>query len=130
MKKIILIQLLSFGTILSMGQTLDCKKLKEGKFKLDNETSGVTLITRTGDIQREENEKYGIITEDKVEWINECSYKLTPYKVIKNDSKIDFSTDMKLEIEIIEIKADSYVQKTTSRLTGQSRTVEIQIIKK
>jgi len=112
-----------------LGQPPDCKKLKEGKFKLETDYAGVTVITRKGDIQREENEKYGMITEDKIEWINECTYRLIPFKVIKNDSKIDLTTDMKFEMEIIEVKPDSYVQKTTSRLTGQSLTNEIKIIK-
>jgi len=112
-----------------MGQSLDCKKLKEGKFKLEDEVSGVTIITRTSDIQREENEKYGIISEDKIEWINDCTFRLIPYKIIKNDSKIDFSTDMKLEIEITEIREGSYMQKTTSRLTGQSLSKEVKMIK-
>ena len=87
------------------------------------------MITRTETIQREENEEYGIITEDKIEWINDCTFKLIPYRVIKNDNKIDFSTDYKLEVEIILIKETSYIQKTTSRLNGVSLEKEIIIIK-
>jgi hypothetical protein len=110
------------------GQTLECKTLKEGKFKLENQGSGLTLITRTGDIQREENDQYKIITEDKIEWINECTYRLIPYKVIKNESGIDMSIDLKLEIEIIKINKDSYIQRTTSRVTSKSLEAEVKII--
>ena len=129
MKVIISITLFIFMCGLCLGQNLNCKSLKTGKFKLESEQSGVTMITRTETIQREENEEYGIITEDKIEWINDCTFKLIPYRVIKNDNKIDFSTDYKLEVEIILIKETSYIQKTTSRLNGVSLEKEIIIIK-
>ena len=123
----VLMLVLSSG--LCFAQELKCKSLKIGKFKLEDEQSGVTIITRTETIQREENEKYGIITEDKIEWINDCTFKLIPYRVIKNDNKIDFSIDYKLEVEIISIKENSYIQRTTSRLNGVSREKEILITK-
>jgi len=45
----------------------DCRSVREGKFLLADGDTGDTYITRTGDIQREENEKLGVITEDKIE---------------------------------------------------------------
>lgn len=122
--------LLSILASSAFGQSLDCKKLKEGKFRIEDPGgSGITIITRTRNIQREENEDFKIITEDKIEWINHCTYRLIPYKVIKNEGTLDLSTDLKLEIEIIKINADSYIQRTTSRLTGKSLEAEVKIVK-
>lgn len=113
-----------------MGQVLDCSKVKIGKFEQDTEMVGLTIITRTEDIQREENEKYGIIMEYKIVWGDSCSYTLTPYKVVKNESNLDITTDLKLKIKILEIKDDFYTQRTTSQLIrGFSRTGEIKILK-
>lgn len=94
-----------------------------------NEQNGFTVITRTKDIQREENEKYGIITEDTVRWLSDCKYKIITGRVIKNESKVDLTTDFKLEVEILEVSESHYKQKTTSLLTGQSMVSEIKIIK-
>ena len=114
----------------TFGQTpLDCKKLKEGKFQLTDESSGITIITRKDGIQREENAKMGVIVEDKIQWINDCTYRLIPYKIIKNESGIDLSIDLQLEIEIIDIQSDHYVQRTLLRLNNQSFFKEIFIVK-
>lgn len=88
-------------TVLSVGQSIDCKKIKTGKFKSGDEKNGYTIITRTGLIQREQNDKYGIITEDTIEWLSDCKFKIIMGRVIKNDSKIDISVDMKFEVEIL-----------------------------
>jgi hypothetical protein len=106
-----------------------CAKVRTGKFMSGNEQNGFTVITRTKDIQREENEKYGIITEDTVRWLSDCKYKIITGRVIKNESKVDLTTDFKLEIEILEVHESHYKQKTTSLLTGQSMVSEIKIIK-
>jgi hypothetical protein len=129
MKKIILVQLLTFMTYLSIGQVLDCDKVKIGKFRQDSELIGLTIITRTADIQREENEKYGIIMEYKIVWGDSCSYTLTPYKVVKNENNLDITTDLKLKTKILEIKNDTYTQRTTSQLNGFTKTGEIKILK-
>ena len=116
-------------SLTSMAQSLNCNSLKTGKFRLEDPISGTTLITRMDSIQREENLKYGIISEDKIQWVDDCTFRLIPYRVLKNESKIDFSIDYKLEVQILSIKENSYTQRTTSRLNGVSREKEISIIK-
>ncbi|HEY8403447.1 MAG TPA: hypothetical protein VIK71_02450 [Flavobacteriales bacterium] len=102
-----------------------CSRVKHGVFILDDETSGVTIITRENDIQREENKELGVILEDKVQWLNECTYRLIPYRVIQNNSHIDFSEDLQLEIEILEVHKEYYLQRTTSHISNMSVTKKI-----
>jgi hypothetical protein len=109
--------------------TPNCNDVRTGRFLLRDKISGETTIYRTEWIQREENDKFGIITEDSVKWINDCTYTLIPYRVIKNNSKIPIETDFKLQIEIVEVKEKSYRQKTTSLITGEIFTNEVMIVK-
>jgi hypothetical protein len=106
-----------------------CEKLKEGKFQIEDKESGVSIITRKAGIQREENEELGIVVEYLTEWIDPCTYRLVPFKVIRNDNKLDMDGDLKLIIEIIEIKEDSYTQITTSFVTKKNETEIVKIIK-
>ena len=109
-------------------QIKGCKSLRSGKFKLVDEYAGTTIITRTETIQREENDQYGTITEDKIKWINNCTYRLTPYKVVRNESNLDLSMDFKMEIEIVEIKENSYTRIATARRTKQTIKSEVEIL--
>ncbi len=118
-----------FGTFSAFSQLPGCVKLKEGKFQIEDKINGVSIITRAGGIQREENEQMGIIVEYLTEWLDPCTYRLVPFKVIKNDKNLDMDSDLKLEIEIVEIRDGSYTQITTSWATGQNETEEVKIIK-
>ena len=89
----------------------------------------ISVDTRKAGIQREENEELGIVVEYLTEWIDACTYRLVPFKVIRNDNKLDMDGDLKLIIEIIEIKEDSYTQITTSLVTKKNETETVKIIK-
>ena len=106
-----------------------CEKLKEGKFQIEDKENGVFIITRKAGIQREENEELGIVVEYLTEWTDACTYRLVPFKVIRNDNKLDMDGDLKLIIEIVEIREDSYTQITTSFVTKKNETQTVKIIK-
>lgn len=117
------------GAISTFSQIPGCEKLKEGKFQIEDKVNGVSIITRASGIQREENEQLGIIVEYLTEWLDPCTYRLVPFKVIKNDNNLNMDGDLKLEIEIVEIREGSYIQITTAWATGQNETEEVKIIK-
>ena len=110
-------------------QTVRCTSVKEGKFEIHDKKTGVSVITRKGGIQREENEKMGVIIEYLTEWIDECSFRLVPFKVVRNDNNLQLEGDLKLVVEIIEIREDVYIQETTAWATGQYETEEVRIIR-
>jgi hypothetical protein len=107
----------------------DCRTIKTGKFQTLDERNGTTKILRTPFLQREENQKFGIITEDSIKWINDCVFQLVPWRVLQNDSKIDLTKDLQLQIEILEVNSNTYKQRTTSKLTGQARESLIKIVR-
>lgn len=106
-----------------------CSVVKEGRFEIHDKISGVSVITRKGGIQREENEQMGVVVEYLTEWLDECTFRLVPFKVIRNDNKLDLDDDLKLEVEIVEVHDTHYVQITTSWVTGQNETEQVKIIK-
>lgn len=111
------------------GQQPACTVVKEGRFEIHDKINGVSVITRKGGVQREENEKLGVVVEYLTEWLDECTFRLVPFKVVRNDNNLDMDGDLKLEVEIVEIREDTYVQVTTSWVTGQNETEEVKIIK-
>lgn len=118
------------GTTFSVAQQLPaCGKLKEGKFKIEDKINGTSIITRSHGIQREENEQMGIVVEYLTEWLDDCSFRLVPFKVIRNDNNLDMDGDLKLEIEIVEISDSTYTQITTAWATGQNETEVVKIIR-
>jgi hypothetical protein len=106
-----------------------CAVVKEGKFEIHDKKTGVSVITRKGGIQREENEQLGVVVEYLTEWIDECSFRLVPFKVIRNDNNLELDADMKLVVEIVEIREGVYIQETTAWATGQFETEEVRIIR-
>ena len=111
-------------------QPTNCPTLREGKFEIDDiENGGTWTITRKAGIQREENEAMGVAVEYLVEWIDDCTYRLLPYNVIRNDARLELGGDAKFIVEIIEINDDSFVQETTIWTTGQYITAEVKIVK-
>ena len=108
-------------------QEKNCADIRVGNFKHIGELSGITLISRTETIQHEENIEFGIITEDSVKWINDCTFRLIPSRMIKNEGKLEMEVDMTLivEVEILRVDPKSYLQRMTSTLTGESVTTEI-----
>lgn len=106
-----------------------CGEVKEGKFQFHDKTDGTSIITRSRGVQRVENEKLGIVVEFLTEWLDDCTFRLVPYKVIRNDNNLDMEGDLKLEIEIVEISDSTYTQITTAWATGQNRTEVVKIIR-
>jgi len=110
-------------------QPSTCGNVKEGKFEIHDKKEGTSVITRKGGVQHEENEMMGVVVEYLTEWLDECTFRLVPYKVLRNDNDLDLENDLKLEIEIVEVYDKMYVQVTTSMVTGQTETELVKIIR-
>lgn len=91
----------------------DCKKFKNGTFKLvDKNTGTVFLIKRKGNIQTEEieGEKEGYSFH--VNWISDCIYTLYPTKETLAKNK-DFAGYV--YVEITEVREKSIILKSTMK---------------
>ncbi|MEH0153185.1 hypothetical protein V6R21_03505 [Limibacter armeniacum] len=126
MKNLIALVLICFSTV-TFGQTIECKKFKNGKFKIVDAEIGNSIITRKGSKQIEHGEGSQLKLEFKVKWIDDCTYTLELKKVLENPKNIELPEGMILTIEIIETKENSYIQKTTSNL--YDKVLESELIK-
>jgi hypothetical protein len=115
MKKLIQLFLI-FTSTLVFGNEFDCKKFKNGKFKIIDSEVGNSIIERNGLEQIEYGEGSKLKLKFKVTWLNECTYTLELKKILENPDTIDLPEDMIVTVEIIETKENSYIQKSTSNL--------------
>lgn len=91
---------------------LDCSKFKTGKFQIIENGEGKDKIERNDSIQIEQYGK--VIIKLKIEWIDECSYRLSfleGNKAWKKSIDKDRPTP-DLIVRIIEVKENSYVQES------------------
>ena len=96
--------------------SLDCSKFRDGKFKIIDDEAGNSIIERKGSKQMEFGEGSGLKLEFKVNWVNACTYTLELKKVLENPDKLQFPEGMILTVEMIEIKENSYVQRSTANM--------------
>ncbi len=118
MRYLILLHFL-LSAIVSSAQTKDCKRFKNGTFRIDDpETGTSTIITRKGAVQ---HERMGDSEARlKVVWLNDCTYTLELMTGKKSDKKhmkeSGFDRTMVVKVEILETAEDYYVQRATAAL--------------
>ena len=126
MNKIIFLLLcLGFG-FTAFTQTTDCTKFREGKFRIADSRAGVvTIADRTSMYQTESSEVLKAVVRFKISWQDNCSYTLKLDKVIRNENKINFPSNMEIKVKIIETNAGGYIQETSSSLTNGTYKVVV-----
>ena len=126
LKLICLLSSLTLLAITAISQPLDCFKFKEGKFRIADTRAGVvTIAERKGGFQTESSETLKAIVRFKITWQDNCSYTLKLDKVIRNENKIDFPSNMEIHVKIIAVSGKSYTQETSSSLTNGTYNVEV-----
>lgn len=113
MKNLFIASLLLFTGYTFAQPQMDCEKFKDGKFMIPDDGLGASYIERKGDRQVEYGEGSGLKLAFKVEWVNECIYILTLTEVIENPTDMELPLGSTLKVEIIEVKANSYIQRST-----------------
>ena len=124
MKTFILSVLIGISTTV-YAQSKECSKFKNGKFLIEDPNYGNSQIVRKGSKQTEYGESSQLKMKFKVEWLDECTYTLTPNKVIKNPKNIEFPMEMVVRVEIIEVKENSYIQRSTSNTSNYEVIKEV-----
>jgi len=126
LKKITLAVLLTLPVLAVISQPVDCFKFKEGKFRIADTRAGVvTIAERKGGYQTESSETLKAIVRFKITWQDNCSYTLKLDKVIRNENKIDFPSNLEIHVKIIATSGKSYTQETSSSLTSGTYNVEV-----
>ncbi len=122
-----LLLLLSLGfSLTTFSQPPDCSKFREGKFRIADSRAGVvTIADRNSMYQTETSEFLKAVVRFKISWQDNCSYTLKLDKVIRNENKINFPSDLQIKVKIIETTAGGYTQETTSSLTNGTYKVVV-----
>ena len=124
-KTILLLLLLSLGLTAS-SQTPDCTKFREGKFRIADSRAGVvTIADRTSMYQTETSEVLKAVVRFRISWQDNCSYTLKLDKVIRNENKINFPSNLEIKVKITQTTAGSYTQETSSSLTNGTYNVVV-----
>ena len=115
-----------FPASTAISQIIDCSKFREGKFRIADTRAGVvTIAERKGSYQTESSEALKAVVRFRITWQDNCTYTLRLDKVIRNENKIDFPTNMEVHVKIIETAANSYTQETSSSLTNGTYKVVV-----
>lgn len=105
----------------------DCSIVKTGNFQINSSTNGITKIARSKKFQIEENEAIGYKLKLKVDWVDECTYTLTPVANLANSKQKDVP-NMLLTCQIVEVNEDHYIQVTSSDDNERPLTSQIEIV--
>lgn len=110
----------------AFSQTPDCGKFREGKFRIADTRAGVvTIADRNSMYQTESSETLKAVVRFKISWQENCSYTLKLDKVIRNENKINFPSNMEIKVKIIQTSDNGYTQETTSSLTNGTYNVVV-----
>jgi hypothetical protein len=124
-KTILLLIFLTSG-LTAFSQTPDCTKFREGKFRIADSRAGVvTIADRNSMYQTETSEVLKAVVRFKISWQDNCSYTLKLDKVIRNENKINFPSDLEIKVKITQTSASGYTQETTSSLTNGTYNVVV-----
>lgn len=107
---------------------LDCSDLKTGKFKIKDESSGITLITRTEKFQIEENENLGYKLKLSITWTDDCTYILKPVEDLLNPENKNLPT-MIVTCFITAVNKDNYMQTSTSDIDSFKMSTAVEILR-
>lgn len=105
----------------------DCSNVKTGNFQTESLRNGVTKIARNHNYQIEENEALGYKLKLKIDWVDECTYTLTPVANLANPEDKDIPK-MVLTCQIVEVNAGHYIQVSSSDDKAQPLTSQIDIV--
>ncbi|SEK38490.1 hypothetical protein SAMN04487910_0401 [Aquimarina amphilecti] len=114
-------------SIVALGQKKECDQFREGYFKIEDSITGVSLLHRVGNKQKEYNSISKMKLELSLEW-SECGYKLILDKVVDNPYDIEMDASFTIDVAILETNENSYVQKSTSPFSDMVIQTNVQRI--
>ncbi len=129
MKQLLALLFLLTVSSFAHAQKMDCHTIREGKFKVTDSLSGTTLITRTKDLQTEENTVLKSKMTFTISWINTCMYELRPKQVITGDTALMGREGDYLTVIVKEVKPNSYTSITMSNFSAMKMEREIEMVK-
>ena len=125
-KRLIILFLVNIAAAQAFSQTPNCTKFREGKFRIADSRAGVvTIADRNSMYQTETSEVLKAVVRFRISWQDNCSYTLKLDKVMRNENKINFPSNLEIKVKIIATSTDGYTQETTSSLTNGTYNVAV-----
>lgn len=106
----------------------NCSSVKTGDFQIESSRNGPTRIKRNKNYQIEENESIGYKLKLKIDWLDECTYTLTPVEDLAN-SENDEIPKRVLTCQIIEVNDDNYIQVSSADGDKRKLTSQLNFVK-
>lgn len=126
MKRFVLFFSLILSATAVFSQIPDCTKYREGKFRIADSRAGVvTIADRNSMYQTETSEALKAVVRFRISWQDNCSYTLKLDKVIRNENKISFPSNLEIKVKIIQTNDGGYTQETTSSLSNGTYNVVV-----
>ncbi len=126
MNKSILLLLFLAAGLIAFSQNPDCSKYREGKFRIADSRAGVvTIADRNSMYQTETSEALKAVVRFRISWQDNCSYTLKLDKVIRNENKISFPSNLEIKVKITQTNDGGYTQETTSSLSNGTYNVTV-----
>lgn len=126
MIKYLIIFFLMSASFTAFGQIPDCAKFREGKFRIADSRAGVvTIADRNSMYQTESSEVLKAVVRFRISWQDNCNYTLKLDKVIRNENRINFPSNLEIKVKITQTTAGGYTQETTSSLTNGTYNVAV-----
>lgn len=114
------------ATVTAFSQPPDCTKFREGKFRIADTRAGAVIIAeRNSMYQTETSDVLKAVVRFRIYWQNNCSYTLKLDKVIRNDNKINFPSNLEIKVKITQTTDTGYTQETTSSITSGTYNVAV-----
>ena len=104
-----------------------CSNVKIGNFQIFSSRDGTTKISRGEKYQIEENESLGYKLKLKIDWIDDCTYTLTPVENLTNPEQKDLPKIV-LTCQIVEVNQGHYIQVSSSGVNERPLTSQIDIV--
>ena len=127
MKIFISVILLSVFSTGLQAQERGCKSIRDGKFRVLSNEIGVTNISRSGNIQREDMPDIGVTMLFDVNWIDECTYTLKPKKILKGNPAL-LMKNLVITVKVKELNKNSYIAETTMNITDLVQEFKMEIL--
>jgi hypothetical protein len=106
-------------------QKINCEIFLNGTFKIPGDSiSPETILVRNGKYQKETTDKVEGYSEFIVNWIDNCTYTLTPTEITFKRFP-GLPKNALLTVQIIEIKDNSYVQISSANFSEMKMTSEV-----
>lgn len=103
---------------------------KKGNFYYEEEPFGVFRIERNDSMQVEYLDTLGLVTQFRINWMNDTTYTLQFDRILKNESGISLPPDLGDLVKtcaMVGITDSSYMEMATSNLNDAIHMTEVHV---